>query len=110
MFTRRIKKQKPQGIITLQKISFTKKWLIILTGKLETCDTCKQNEAFYRMIHITICDVGFDIYTQRLTASTETEEACKCEAKKFVVKPFSFHYSSLTYFPALCYHDPVLLF
>ena len=62
------------------------------------------------MIHITICDVGFDIYTQGLTASTETEEACKCEAKKFIVKPFSFHYSSYTYFPALCYHDPVLLF
>ena len=32
------KKVKPQGIMTLQKISFTKKWLIILTGKLETCD------------------------------------------------------------------------
>ena len=58
------KKVKPQGIMTLQKFSFTKKWLIILTGKLETCDTCKQNEAFYRMIHITICDVGFDIYSR----------------------------------------------
>ena len=64
MFTRRIKKQKPQGIITLQKISFTKKWLIILTGKLETCDAYKQNEAFYRMIHITIFDVGFDMYSR----------------------------------------------
>ena len=37
------KKVKPQGIMALQKFSFTKKWLIILTGKLETCDTCKQN-------------------------------------------------------------------
>ena len=58
------KKVKPRGIMTLQKFSFTKKWLIILTGKLETCDACKQNEAFYRMIHITICDVGFDIYSR----------------------------------------------
>ena len=58
------KKVKPQGIMTLQKLSFTKKWLIILTGKLETCDAYNQNEAFYRMIHITICDVGFDIYSR----------------------------------------------
>ena len=50
--------------MTLQKCSFTKKWLIILTGKLETCDAYKQNEAFYRMIHITILDVGFDMYSR----------------------------------------------
>lgn len=58
------KKVKPQGIMTLQTFSFTKKWLIILTGKLETCDAYNQNEAFYRMIHITIRDVGFDIYSR----------------------------------------------